>query len=91
MDQPMMKNVIYLVTKMKTIKIKSGDFVRISEQMHDEAIPKNRLGHVLEEYKTIVHYTNKKPVRTETWKVFLTNGNIIRIHEMFLEVVDESR
>ena len=87
----MMRNITHSVKKMKTTKVKRGDFVRISERMHDADIPKNRLGHVLEEYKTIVHYTDKKPVPTETWKVFLSNGNIIRIHEMFLEVVDESR
>ena len=73
----------------KTRKLKRGDFVRIRENTHDEAIPAGRLGHVLEEYKTIVHYTDNKPAPTGTWKVFLSNGKIIRIHEMFLEVIND--
>ena len=67
---------------------KKGDFVRVNEFTHEESIPRNRLGHILEEYKTIVHYTDKKPVPTGIWKVFMTNGKILRFHEMFLEHVN---
>jgi hypothetical protein len=69
---------------MKTI-FKIGDFVRVKDTTHDERMPASRLGHILEEYKTIVHYEDKKPVPTENWKVFMTNGNVLRFHEMFLE------
>lgn len=68
---------------------KKGDFVRISEKTHEDAIPRSRLGHILEEYKTIIHYTDKEPNPTGIWKVFMANGHILRIHEMFLEHVEE--
>ena len=67
---------------------KAGDFIRVNEMTHEDSIPSSRLGHILEEYKTIVHYTDKKPQNTGIWKVFMTNGRILRIHEMFLEHVE---
>ena len=70
----------------KTMKnFKKGDFVRVSENTHDEDMPKSRLGHILEEYKTIVHYTNTEKTGTGVWKVFMTNGKTLKFHEMFLE------
>ena len=76
--------------KMKTMRtmFKKGDFVRITESTHDQALPASRLGHILEEYKTIVHYTDQEKVSTGVWKVFMTNGVILRFHEMFLEHVE---
>lgn len=68
---------------------KKGDFVRVKDTTHDERMPISRLGHILEEYETIVHYKDKKPVSTENWKVFMTNGIILRFHEMFLEHVED--
>tara|TARA_B100000945_G_C19847320_1_gene352312 strand:- start:198 stop:431 length:234 start_codon:yes stop_codon:yes gene_type:complete len=75
----------------KITKLKLGDFVRVSENTHDERMPKSRMGHIIEEYKTIVHYTNKKPESTGVWSILMTNGKTLRVHEMFLELVDESR
>ena len=69
-------------------KIEVGDFVRVSDLTHDARMPTSRMGHIVEEYKTIVHYTDKKPAPTGIWKVFMTNGEILRFHEMFLEHVD---
>ena len=74
--------------KMMNKTFKTGDFVRISDKTHEDSMPPSRLGHIIGEYKTIVHYTDKKPVDTGIWKVFMANGNILRIHEMFLEHVD---
>jgi len=68
---------------------KKGDFVRVKDTTHDSRMPASRLGHILEEYKTIVHYTDKKPVSTDSWMIFMTNGIILRFHEMFLEYVDD--
>ena len=65
-----------------------GDFVRVTENTHDERMPASRMGHIVDEYKTIVHYTDKKPEPTGIWKVFMTNGEVLRFHEMFLEKVD---
>jgi len=70
----------------KTMKnFKKGDFVRVSENTHDENMPKSRLGHILEEYKAVVHYTNTEKTHTGVWKVFMTNGKTLKFHEMFLE------
>lgn len=66
-----------------------GDFVRIIEGTHDDRMPASRMGHVIEEYTTIIHYTDKEPQPTGIWKVFMTNGNVLRFHEMYLEKVDE--
>ena len=76
------------IPRMKMM-FEKGDFVRVKENTYDERMPASRLGHVLEEYKTIVHYTDKKPEPTGVWKVFMTNGEVLRFHEMFLEKVDE--
>jgi hypothetical protein len=47
-----------------TMIFKKGDFVRVKDTTHDSRMPFSRLGHILEEYKTVVHYTDKKPVST---------------------------
>ena len=72
-------------TMRKTFE--KGDFVRVIDGTHDDRMPATRMGHIVEEYKTIVHYTNKKPEPTGIWKVFMTNGMVLRFHEMYLEKV----
>ena len=67
---------------------KKGDFVRVKDTTHDARMPLPRMGHILKEYETIVHYKDKKPVPTGSWMVFMTNGVILRFHEMLLEYVD---
>ena len=64
---------------------KKGDFVRVRDNTHDDNMPASRLGHVLGEYKTIVHYTDNEKVSTGVWRIFMTNGRVLRFHEMFLE------
>ena len=77
-----------VIPKMKMM-FERGDFVRVNENTHDSRLPASRMGHIVGEYKTIVHYTDKKPEPTGIWKVFMTNGEVLRFHEMFLEKVDE--
>jgi hypothetical protein len=77
-----------LMKKMMKKTFKKGDFVRIIEKTHQDDMPASRLGHIIEEYKTIVHYTDKKPEPTGIWKVFMANGKVMRFHEMFLEHVE---
>ena len=76
-----------VIPKMKMM-FEIGDFVRVSQTTHDSRMPASRMGHIVEEYKTIIHYTDKKPEPTGIWKVFMTNGEVLRFHEMFLEKVD---
>ena len=56
----------------KTKSFKEGDFVRIVEGTHHDGMPASRMGHIVIEYKTIVHYTNKKPQPTGIWTIFMT-------------------
>ena len=69
----------------KTKSFEAGDFVRITGGTHDDDMPPSRMGHILSEYKTIVHYTDTQPVNTGLWRVFMTNGKVLHLHEMFLE------
>ncbi len=64
---------------------KKGDFVRVNERTHEDGLPPSRMGHIIEERKTIVHYTDKEKVSTGVWKIFMTNGVVLQFHEMFLE------
>ncbi len=88
MAQKMKSIITPRINQKMTNTFKKGDFVRVINSTHEEGMPSNRLGHILEEYQTIIHYTDKKPMPTGTWKVFMTNGHIMRIHQMFLEHVD---
>ena len=72
---------------MKRTKFKKGDFVRVKQGTHDARMPTLRLGHIIEEYKAVIHYSDQKPQPTGTWKVMMTNGVIITFHEMFLEEI----
>ena len=64
-----------------------GDFVRINERTHDDRMPKGRMGHLIERVAAAVHYSNKKPVATHVWSVYMTNGFTLRFHEMYMEKV----
>lgn len=66
---------------------KKGDFVRISESTHDDRMPASRMGHLIERVSATVHYTDKEPVATHIWSVYMTNGERLRFHEMFMEHV----
>ncbi len=83
-----MKKIIFMNQK-KTKRFKIGDLVRVSEKTHDEAMPKNRMGHIINDYRAPVHYTNRGPVKTGAWEIFMTNGITLVFHEMFLEHVGD--
>jgi hypothetical protein len=70
------------------MNFKKGDFVRVVERTHDKGMPASRLGHIIEEHKEVVHYTNKEKVSTGVWKVFMTNGVILKFHGLCLEHAD---
>ena len=82
-----MNKIIYMNQK-KTKRFKIGDLVRISDKTHDDGMPTSRMGHILKDYRAHVHYSNKVPVATGAWEIFMTNGNTLIFHEMFLEHVD---
>ena len=85
-----MKKIIFMNQK-KTNKFKVGDLVRVSTKTHDEQMPSNRMGHIIGDYRANVHYTNRGPVKTGAWEIFMTNGKTLVFHEMFLEHVCEEK
>ena len=74
--------------KKMTMTFKRGDFVRIAETTHDDRMPKSRLGHLIEEVRATIHYTDKAPKRTQVWKVYMVNGTELNFHEMYLEKIE---
>ena len=64
---------------------KKGDFVRVKDTTHDASMPTSRLGHLIKKHQTISYNIDKEKAPTRIWKVFMTNGNILIFHEMFLE------
>jgi len=75
-------------TATGTVNFKKGDFVRIIEKTHDARIPPSRMGHLVERISATVHYSNREPVITRVWRVYLTNGQQLNFHEMYLEHVE---
>ena len=81
--------------KPKTLKatplFKAGDFVRVKEGVWDEEMPKSRMGHI-RGYAGASRLYNDKGVTvipTDQYNVFMTNGNTLKFHEMFLELVED--
>jgi len=66
---------------------KKGDFIRINDKTHDPRMPTSRMGHLMEPVSAAVHYSNRAPVTTQIWEVFMTNGEKLRFHEMYMEHV----
>ena len=82
-------------TKLKATPLfKVGDFVRIKDGTHNEDMPASRMGHIAG-YANGSRLYNDKGVTvtpTDQYNVYLTNGNTLKFHEMFLELVeDENR
>jgi ketosteroid isomerase-like protein len=69
------------------VKFKVGDLVRVKDSTDDQNIPESRCGLIMERYST---RPDEKHMRyTDIWNVLLTNGNILRFHEMFLDKISE--
>ena len=79
-------------TKLKTTpQFKIGDFVRVKEGTYDDEMPKSRMGHI-QGYVSSTRLYNQKGVTVshrDQYYVYMTNGNTLKFHEMFLEHVDE--
>jgi hypothetical protein len=79
-------------TKLKaTPQFKVGDFVRVKDGTHSEEMPASRMGHI-QGYAGASRLYNDKGVTvmpTDQYNVYMTNGNTLKFHEMFLELVEE--
>ena len=86
-----MKKITYEILMKKIKSFKIGDLVRVSDRTHDASMPTSRLGHIISDYQSTVHYTNKEPVKTGAWELYMTNGATLVFHEMFLEHADVAK
>jgi hypothetical protein len=81
--------------KPKTLKatpqFKAGDFVRVKEGVWDEEMPPSRMGHIQGHAGASRLYNDKgvTVIPTDQYNVFMTNGNTLKFHEMFLELVED--
>jgi hypothetical protein len=65
------------------VKFKVGDLVRVKDSTSDKKMPENRHGLIVERHTP---RDSEKPTGyTDIWAILMTNGNILRFHEMFLE------
>ncbi len=81
------------MNKLKaTPAFKVGDFVRVKEGTHQEDMPASRMGHIRGHANGSRLYNDKgvtvQPI--DQYNVFMTNGKMLKFHEMFLELVDEA-
>ena len=69
------------------MKFKVGDLVRVKDSTHDQKMPESRCGLIVERQAP---RSGDKHLRfTNIWNILMTNGNILRFHEMFLEKISE--
>jgi len=82
-------------TKLKSTPLfKVGDFVRVKDGTHNEDMPASRMGHIVDHAGASRLYNDKgvTVIPRDQYNVFMTNGNTLKFHEMFLELVeDENR
>ena len=78
-------------TLKATPQFKVGDFVRIKDGTHSEDMPTSRMGHI-QGYAGASRLYNDKGVTVvprDQYNVYMTNGNTLKFHEMFLELVED--
>ena len=66
---------------------KIGDLVRIREGTNDERMPDNRTGLIIEVQKEKM-WDNQYPPDS-VYKLWMTNGETLKFHEMFLEKAEQ--
>ena len=65
--------------------VKVGDLVRVGPKVHQEGIPLNRTGIVIRHGGVVIdHFTKSE---CDTWFIQFTNGNTMKFHYMWLEIV----
>ena len=71
-------------------KFRVGDLVRIKEGVHEDGMPDNRIGLVISEYvDRFGAHGDPLHKYTSVYNVQMLNGHHMRMHEMFLETVQE--
>jgi hypothetical protein len=72
-------------------KFKVGDLVKIKEGVHEDGMPKSRMGLVISEWGEHRGGPDRNPRHkyTSIYNVQMLNGHQMKMHEMFLEIVQE--
>ena len=72
-------------------KFKVGDLVRIKDGTHDEKLPDSRMGLIIEEVKDQMGPRRDPHIKfTSIYKLWITNGQTLNFHEMFLEKAEKN-
>ena len=69
-----------------TNKLQIGDLVRVLQGTDDARLPKNRCGLIMEAVAEPAW--NDESYHIGIYKVWMTNGETLRFHEMFLEKIE---
>jgi len=73
--------------KIHIEKLAIGDLVRVSDDTHDSKLPPSRTGLIIGAVCEEAWNGEKLPVGV--FNVWMTNGETLRFHEMFLEKVEK--
>jgi len=70
-------------------KFKVGDLIRIKEGVHEAGMPESRVGLVIAEWDENSG-PNRNPRKfTSIYMIQMVNGHQTKMHEMFLELIQE--
>ena len=70
------------------MKLKVGDLVIVLEGTHDARLPPSRTGLIVEAVREKAW--NEDRFNIGMFKVMMTNGELLKFHEMFLQKVEEN-
>ena len=71
-------------------KFKIGDLVMVKDGTHDERMPNNRIGLIIEEVDKNTELGIARAKFTRIYKLCMSNGITLNFHEMFLEKAGEN-
>ena len=71
-------------------KFRVGDLIRVKEGVHEDGMPDNRIGLVISEYvDRFGAHGDPLHKYTSIYNIQMLNGHQMKMHEMFLEIVQE--
>lgn len=73
-------------------KFKVGDLIKVKDGIHEKGMPESRVGLVVAEWSE--QYgpdRNPRHKFTSVYRIQMVNGHQMKMHEMFLELIQEGR
>lgn len=70
-------------------KFQPGDLVRIKDGVHEEGMGDKRVALIISEWTPRGAAANPKMKYTSIYNIKMLNGYMMKMHEMFLEIVQE--